>query len=58
MTYEAIAKKLGKSLNSVRVYMNSLRSKKQIIDEFLAPNGTKVFSIKNSELVKTLFNIR
>jgi hypothetical protein len=58
MTYEVIAKKLNKSVNSVRVYMNSLRVKKQIIDEFLTPNGSKVFSIKNSELVKTLFNIK
>jgi hypothetical protein len=57
MTYEAIAGKMNKSVNSVRVYMNSLRAKKQIIEEFLAPNGSKVFSIKNSELVKTLFNI-
>jgi hypothetical protein len=58
MTYEAMSKKLNKSVNSVRVYMNSLRAKKQIIDEFLTPNGSKVFSIKNSELVKTLFNIK
>jgi hypothetical protein len=58
MTYEAMAKKLGKTVNSVRVYMNSLRTKKPIIEEFSAPNGSKVFSIKNSEMVKTLFNLR
>jgi DNA-binding CsgD family transcriptional regulator len=58
LTYETIAKKLNKSLNTVRVYMNSLKSKKEIIEEFITPNGTKVFSLKNSELVKTLFNIK
>jgi hypothetical protein len=58
MTYDAMAKKLGKTVNSVRVYMNSLRTKKSIIEEFSAPNGSKVFSIKNSEMVKTLFNLR
>ena len=58
MTYEDISAKLHKSLNSVRVYMNSLRSKKPIIEEFGTPNGVKVFSIKNSELVRTLFNLK
>ncbi len=58
MTYEDISKKLNKSLNSIRVYMNSLRSKKQIVEEYTTAKGLKVFSIKNSELVKTLFNIK
>jgi F0F1-type ATP synthase membrane subunit b/b' len=56
LTYENMAEKLNKSINSVRVYMNSLKSKKDIIDEFKSPSGKKIFSIKNSELVKTLFN--
>ncbi len=58
MTYENLSKKMNKSVNTIRVYMNSLKSKKQIIDEFIMPNGTKIFSIKNSEMVKTLFNIK
>ncbi len=58
LTYDQIALKLNKSINSVRVYMNALKVKKPIIEEFVAPNGAKVFSIKNSEMVKTLFNIR
>lgn len=58
MTYEDISRKLNKSLNSVRVYMNSLRSKKEIVEEYTTSKGQKVFSIKNSELVKTLFNIK
>ncbi len=56
LTYKNIAQKQNKSVNSIRVYMNSLKSKKGIIDEFKGPNGQKIFTIKNSELVKTLFN--
>jgi len=56
LTYQSIAKKLSKSISSVRVYMNSLKSKKDIIEEFVTSNGSKVFTIKNSEIVKTLFN--
>lgn len=57
LTYEQIAEKLNKPVNSIRVYMNNLKIKKPIVEEFLTANGTKVFSIKNSEMVKTLFNI-
>ena len=57
MTYEELAQKLNKSINSVRVYMNSLKSKKDIIDEFMASSGSKIFSIKNSEFVRTLYNL-
>ena len=56
LTYENIAKRQNKSINSIRVYMNSLKSKKNVIEEYKTPNGSKVFSIKNSALVKTLFN--
>ncbi|MEM3373706.1 MAG: hypothetical protein QXE31_00650 [Candidatus Woesearchaeota archaeon] len=56
MTYEQIAEKLNKSVNSIRVYMNNIKLKKPIVEEFLTSNGIKVFSIKNSEMVKTLFN--
>lgn len=58
MTYGHISKRLGKSLSTIRVYMNSLKAKRPIIEEFSAPGGSKVFSIKNSEMVKTLFNIQ
>ncbi|MEM4397612.1 MAG: hypothetical protein QW757_03245, partial [Candidatus Woesearchaeota archaeon] len=56
MTYEQISEKLNKPVNSIRVYMNSLKLKKPIVEEYLTPAGSKVFSIKNSEMVKTLFN--
>lgn len=56
MTYEQISEKLNKPVNSIRVYMNSLKMKKPIVEEYLTSAGSKVFSIKNSEMVKTLFN--
>jgi len=58
LTYENMAIKLNKSVNTIRVYMNALKSKKDIIDEFKSVNGKKIFSIKNSEIVKTLFNVK
>ncbi|MBN2422077.1 hypothetical protein JXB41_02530 [Candidatus Woesearchaeota archaeon] len=57
LAYEDISRKLGRSINSVRVYMNSLKSKKDIIDEFRTPKGVKIFSIKSKEKVKTLYNL-
>ncbi len=57
MTYEDLARKTGKSINSIRVYMNSAKSKSDIIEEFKKPSGEKIFSIKNKEKVKTLFNL-
>ena len=57
LTYEDMANTIGKSVNSVRVYMNSLKTKRDIIDEFTTPQGKKIYSIKNSTVVKTLFNI-
>jgi hypothetical protein len=57
MTYEDLARKTGKSINSIRVYMNSLKSKKDIVEEFRKPSGEKIFSVKNKEKVKTLFNV-
>ena len=57
LTYEDIARKTGKSINTIRVYMNKLKNKRNIIDEFKKPNGVKIFSVKNKERVKTLYNI-
>jgi hypothetical protein len=57
LTYEQMASKLHKSVSSIRVYMNSLKVKRPIVEEFATPAGVKVFSIKNSEVVKTLFNL-
>ena len=57
MTYEDIALKTNKSINSIRVYMNSLKSKKDIIEEFRKPDGVKIFSVKNKEKIKTLYNL-
>jgi predicted RNA-binding protein YlqC (UPF0109 family) len=57
MTYEQIVGKTGKSLNTIRVYMNSLKNKGSIIEETTLPNGTKVFAVSNKERVKKLYNV-
>ncbi len=57
LTYSDIANRMRKSVNSVRVYMNALKLKKDLIEEFRQPNGTKIFGLKNREKVKTLYNL-
>lgn len=57
LTYGDISRKTGKSVNTIRVYMNSAKAKRDFIEEFRKPNGEKIFSIKNKEKVKKLFNL-
>jgi len=57
LTYEQISYKTGKALNTIRVYMNSLKSKGSLIEENLLPNGSKVFAVTNKERIKKLYNI-
>ncbi len=56
MPYEDISRKTGKSLNTIRVYMNSLKSKKDLIEEVKTPRGKKLFGIKGKEKAKKLYN--
>ena len=57
LTYDEISAKTKKSINSVRVYMNSLKEKKDIVEEYKQPNGIKIFGIKNKEKTKLLYNL-
>lgn len=58
VSYEQIVANTGKSLNTIRVYMNSLKNKSEIIEETTLPNGSKVFSISNKERAKKLYNLQ
>lgn len=58
VTYEQIVAKTGKSLNTIRVYMNSLKNKGSLVEETTLPNGSKVFSISNKERAKKLYNVQ
>ncbi|MFH0875760.1 MAG: hypothetical protein V1859_07520 [archaeon] len=57
LTYTEIARRTKKSVNSIRVYMNNLKVKKDLIEEFRQPNGIKIFAVKNKEKIKTLYNL-
>lgn len=56
VSYEQIVARTGKSLNTIRVYMNSLKNKGDLVEETTLPNGSKVFSISNKERAKKLYN--
>jgi len=56
MSYDQISLKTGHSINTVRVNMNSLK-KRNLIDETLLPSGVKLFSVKNREKVKKIYNV-
>lgn len=56
VSYEQLVTKTGKSLNTLRVYMNSLKSKGDLVEETTLPNGSKVFAISNKERAKKLYN--
>ncbi|MBN2881048.1 hypothetical protein JXM83_03255 [Candidatus Woesearchaeota archaeon] len=58
LTYEQIVAKTGKSLNTLRVYMNSLKNKGSLIEETTLPNGTKVFAVSNRERINKLYNVQ
>jgi hypothetical protein len=56
ISYAQISGKTGKTVSTVRVYMNQLKLK-GFIDESSLPNGTKIFSIKHEAKVKALYNV-
>jgi hypothetical protein len=56
LSYMQIAEKTGKTINTVRVYMNQLKFK-GFIDESTLPNGTKIFSLRHKAKVKKLYNL-
>jgi hypothetical protein len=55
-SYMQIAEKTGKTVNTVRVYMNQLKFK-GFVDESTLPNGTKIFSLRHKAKVKKLYNL-
>ncbi len=56
ITYSRIAQMTGNSINTVRVVMNSLK-KLNLIEENTLPSGEKLFSAKNKEKIKKIYNI-
>lgn len=56
LSYTQIAERTGKTINTVRVYMNQLKLK-GFIDESTLPNGTKIFSLRHKAKVKKLYNL-
>lgn len=56
VSYDKITRATGQSVNTVRVNMNSLK-KKGLIEENLLPTGIKLFSLKNKERIKKIYNL-
>ncbi|MBU1322287.1 MAG: hypothetical protein KKF46_08085 [Nanoarchaeota archaeon] len=56
LSYSQIAQKTGKTINTVRVYMNQLKFK-SLVDESTLPNGIKLFSLQHKAKVKKLYNL-
>ncbi len=56
LSYEQIATKTGKTINTVRVYMNQLKIK-GFVDDSSLPNGVKLFSLRHKAKVKKLYNL-
>jgi hypothetical protein len=56
LSYAQVAERTGKTLNTIRVYMNQLKFK-GFIDESTLPNGVKLFSLRHKAKVKKLYNI-
>lgn len=56
LSYSQIAEKTGKTVNTVRVYMNQLKFK-GFVEESTLPNGTKIFSLRHKAKVKKLYNL-
>ncbi len=57
LSYQLIADKTGHSVNTVRVNMNLLK-KKGHVEEHTLPSGVKLFSLKNKEKIKKLYNLQ
>lgn len=56
LSYFQIAERTGKTMNTIRVYMNQLKFK-GFIDESSLPNGIKLFSLRHKAKVKKLYNL-
>ncbi|MGM5482758.1 MAG: winged helix-turn-helix domain-containing protein [Nanobdellota archaeon] len=56
ISYSRIAENTGNSINTVRVVMNNLK-KKGVVEENVLPNGQKLFSAKNKEKIKKIYNL-
>ncbi|MBN1792373.1 winged helix-turn-helix domain-containing protein [Candidatus Woesearchaeota archaeon] len=56
LSYAQIAERTGKSISTVRVYMNQLKIK-GFVEESSLPNGVKIFSLKHKAKVKKLYNL-
>ncbi|MBN2052153.1 hypothetical protein JW756_01500 [Candidatus Woesearchaeota archaeon] len=56
LSYNQIAERTGKTLSTIRVYMNQLKFK-GFIDESTLPNGVKLFSLRHKAKVKKLYNL-
>ena len=56
LSYSQISERTGKTLNTIRVYMNQLKIK-GFIDESTLPNGIKLFSLRHRAKVKKLYNL-
>ena len=54
--YSNIAVKTGNSVNTVRVNMNLLK-KKGFVEDHTLPTGVKLFSVKNKEKIKRMYNL-
>ena len=56
LSYAQVVEKTGKTVSTVRVYMNQLKMK-GFIEESALPNGIKIFSLKHKAKVKKLYNL-
>jgi len=56
LSYSQISERTGKTLNTIRVYMNQLKFK-GFVDESTLPNGVKLFSLRHKAKVKKLYNL-
>jgi hypothetical protein len=56
LSYSQVAERTGKTVSTVRVYMNQLKFK-GFVEESTLPNGLKIFSLKHEAKVKKLYNL-
>jgi hypothetical protein len=56
LSYSQIAEKTGKTVSTVRVYMNQLKLK-NFIDESSLPSGIKIFALRHKAKVNALYNL-
>ena len=56
LSYIDIGRKLRKSPNTIKVYLNALKNKGIELEEHSAQRGIKLYSISNKEKVKKFYN--